>query len=268
MAPWLFATSTSVRCGRWLCADRNPPLFARAHRPPRPRLRRGQFADAANGDVAVEHLRSLGLQLEPALGQRRLASVHLPPQTRQHHVPRAIDDVDAGLTEAVELQRIPLALRLLRAAALDDAPRVSDNFGGPLPVGQLGVRITGRDRLALGVDDHPGETVEVSALVFLDLEFARLHPESIACAVRSDRVVAAAAVAPHLLTRRPPLLAPFELEAQVIVLVLRTRGEGSVDLAGDADRRSTVGLDHGEDRRRVAADPDRGEVLAAIVLRL
>jgi hypothetical protein len=28
MAPWLFATSTSVRCARWLCADRNPPLFA------------------------------------------------------------------------------------------------------------------------------------------------------------------------------------------------------------------------------------------------
>src|SRR4051812_42446302 len=59
-------------------------------------LPRGQLADAADGDVAVEHLRSLGLQLEPALRERHLGAVHLPPQTRQQHVRRAIDDVDAG----------------------------------------------------------------------------------------------------------------------------------------------------------------------------
>ena len=112
-----------------------------------------------------------------------------------------------------------------------------------------------------------GEAVEVAAVAFLDLELERAHPEAVAGAVWPDRVVAAAAVAHGLFARRPPLVAPTELESEVVVLVVRTRDQPTelspeMRIAGRA-----IDLDDGEDAAGIAVEPDRLRVFAACVLR-
>ena len=91
-------------------------------------------------DLAVEHLRPFRLELHPALRQRhsRPSTLRRSPVSTMFGC--AVDDVDAGLAEAVQIQRVPLAVGLLGAASLMMRLVWPTTFGGALRVDQLGLR--------------------------------------------------------------------------------------------------------------------------------
>ena len=122
-------------------------------------------------------------------------------------------------------------------------------------------------RRGLGVDDGAGQAVEVAAVPFLDLELAGPHPEAVAGAVRRHGVVAAAAVADLVLARRPALLAPLELEPQMVVLERGAGRQRAIDLAGDPDGLAAVDRDDREHRAWIGVDADTIHVLAFRVAR-
>src|SRR5437660_1525660 len=74
--------------------------------------------------------------------------------------------------------------------------------------------------------------------------------------MRGDAVIKQAAVADILQPRRPFLLAPLELQLEMIVLVLLLGGDGAEDLAGDADGRLPVDFDDGVDLLGVLVQAD------------
>jgi hypothetical protein len=75
--------------------------------------------------------------------------------------------------------------------------------------------------------------------------------------VLADAVVQQAAVAHVLLTRRPFLLAPLELQLEVVVLELLLAGQRTEHLAGDADRRLPVHRHDRVDLQWVVVQADR-----------
>src|SRR5262249_59531200 len=77
--------------------------------------------DRPEPDVAVEDLRPLGLELNAAAGDRLRLAVHLPADVREHEVDGAVDDVDAGLAEADQVELVPPAAGLLVVVAVEDA---------------------------------------------------------------------------------------------------------------------------------------------------
>ena len=64
----------------------------------------GDPGDGSDRDRAIEDLGSFRLKLETSLRQRRFAGVRLLPQSGQPHHGLTVDDVDTGLTEAIEIE--------------------------------------------------------------------------------------------------------------------------------------------------------------------
>ena len=108
-----------------------------------------------------------------------------PADVREHEVDGAVDDVDAGLADADQVELVPLAARLLVVVAVEDAELRPDVLLAARPVPDRLVRVAAlvlRDVLALDVDDDPlavraGDAPEVAGLApFEDAELDRLHP--------------------------------------------------------------------------------------------
>src|SRR5438046_1104791 len=96
--------------------------------------------------------------------------------------------------------------------------------------------------------------------MLLDLQLNRACPGASAVAGRRMNVVQQTAVTRRFgfLTRRPFLLAPFELQLQVVVLEGARGPELAEDLAGNPHRGPAIDVaDDGEDLERVAAGSDR-----------
>src|SRR5262245_14796347 len=106
--------------------------------------------------------------------------------------------------------------------------------------------------------------------MFLDLQLNRAGPSPSALARRGVHVIEQAAVArrPGAVARRPFLVAPLELQLQVIVRERSFRSELAEHFARNLDRGAPIDIaDHGEDLERVATGPDRFGVVRTRVLR-
>src|SRR5438094_8080424 len=96
--------------------------------------------------------------------------------------------------------------------------------------------------------------------MLLDLQLNRACPRASALAGRRMNVVQQTAVSRRFgfLTRRPFLVAPFELQLQVVVLEGAFGTELAEDFARDPDRGPAIDVaDDGEHLERVAAGSDR-----------
>src|SRR5262245_8561165 len=88
-----------------------------------------------DADVAVEHLRALGLQLNLAPGQRHFFVAGLVARAGQHQVHLAVDDVNARLSYRQQLDGVPLANLLLVIDVADDPAVDPGELGATLAVG-------------------------------------------------------------------------------------------------------------------------------------
>src|SRR5262249_39046241 len=157
-----------------------------------------------------------------------------------------------------ELDRVPLTGRFFVVGVLDDARPAAvlarhGELGAALLVDHRAFAILA---LAFDVNDPDGDGPVIAAILLLDLQLLRAHPEGAGGAVLADAVVEQSAIAHGFLARRPALLAPLELERQVIILVLVLGRQRAEDLARDADGRFAVRLNHGVDVLRVLVEAD------------
>ena len=118
----------------------------------------GNLLDRPEPDVPEEDLGPFRLKLDAAAGDRLRLAVHLPADVREHEVDGAVDDVDAGLADADQVELVPLAARLLVVVAVEDAELRADVLLAAGPVPDRLVRVAALllgDVLALDIDDDP-----------------------------------------------------------------------------------------------------------------
>src|SRR5262249_16423320 len=156
-----------------------------------------------------------------AARQRRFLALDHVPRVGQDHHHLAVDDKDAGRADRQQLDGVPLSAGLLVIGTLDDARAGAfarhGKFAAALLVDDVALAA---GSLALDIDDGAGDAPVVAAVLLLDLALLRAHPVGAGGAVRADAVVQEPAVAHVVLAREPLLLAPLELELEVIVAVL------------------------------------------------
>src|SRR5262249_21205690 len=118
----------------------------------------GDLPDRPEPDVPVVHLGPLRLELDTTPADRFLLPAHHPADVREHHVDGAVDDVDAGLAGADQVELVPPAAGLLVVVAVEDAELRPDVLLSAWPVPDRLVRVAGpvpRDGLAFGIAADP-----------------------------------------------------------------------------------------------------------------
>src|SRR5581483_4783008 len=197
------------------------------------------FGVAAHGtvvdDVAVENVGDIAPLADAFEG--------VPFAGRLFHVLFAAE-AEHVLPVGIAIEPVDAAARelLLHSAGLVVGLHAALGAGGPILdfARQLG------HVLAFDEDEVAGAALDHLAL-------DRFEPDPAGGAVFADAMEQDAAVARRLFSRRPGLVAPLELDHEVIVLVLLLGHEAAVNLAGNADH----AVRHAEDLERIVVLAER-----------